>query len=70
MKVEIELGKTTINQPLKLIAARARPGDPWLISLYKGAVNQRDESDSISGLSLEVLEAIGKAVATVKGIEG
>lgn len=70
MKVEIEVGKTVHNQSLKLVAARAQPGDPWLFGLFKEAVSQRDEPDAIRGLSMEVLEAIGKAVATVKGIDG
>lgn len=70
MKVEIELGKTIHSQPLRLVAARANPGAPWQFGLFKDAANQRDENDSILGLTVEVLEAIGKAVATVKGIEG
>lgn len=70
MKVEICVGKTVHSQPLRLVAERANPGAAWQFGLFKDAANQRDENDSILGLSMEVLEAIGKAVATVKGIEG
>lgn len=70
MKVEICVGKTVHNQPLRLVAERANPGAAWQFGLFKDAANQRDENDSIVGLSMEVLEAIGKAIATVKGIEG
>lgn len=70
MKVEICVGKTVHSQPLRLVAERANPGAAWQFGLFKDAANQRDENDSIVGLSMEVLEAIGKAFATVKGIEG
>lgn len=69
MKIEIDLGETIHGQPLQLVAWRHDAGTPWVFDLVKMPGGQRDDKLIVHNMPLSALEAMGRALAMVKGIK-
>lgn len=69
MKVEMDVGKSLHGQPVKVIAQRKGPRDPWMFDLVKEPVGQRDDRVVMYSLPADVLEAIGRVAANVKKLD-
>lgn len=61
-KVEFEVGKTVYGQQLRLVLERTTTGVMcW--TLYKDALNQRDESQAIHGIDGQTLRNMAEATS-------
>lgn len=60
-KIEYAIGTTIHGQPLRLVRSQSTGGKAeWI--LFRDAVNQRDDSTFIAGLTPDVIRAMSEAV--------
>lgn len=64
-KLEFDIGSTVYKQPLRLVRQRDT-GGTFVWTLHKDAGGQRDESDTITGLTRENILAMARAVESIK----
>ena len=68
MRIEFTVGKTKHAQPLRLVAER-KNGAEFEFSLFRDAINQRDETAVIYAIPEDALKRIADAAHFVKQIK-
>lgn len=69
IKTEFDLGKTRFDQPVRLVHGKGSDGRySWAI--YRDAASQRDDTETVRGLTDEQLLAMADAVRAMRDLDG